>query len=64
MNHNVFPDGYLEFLNVFLLGEGEMTIHTYEEYPQFMAIDENDNLIAVTASEEKDGFFGFIENIF
>lgn len=65
MNHNVFPDGYHKFLNTFLLGEEEMNVHTYEEYPQFMAVDKNDNLVAVTASEEKsNGFFGFIENLF
>ena len=63
MNHNVFPAGYLRFLNEFLAAEETVTIHTFEEYPQFLAIDGNENLVAVTASEEKDGIFSFITNL-
>ena len=64
MNHNVFPNGYDKFVNVFLASEERMTVHTYEEYPQFMAIDENDQLIPVTAEEDANGFIAFFEKVF
>lgn len=64
MNHNVFPLGYHRFLNAYLAADERINVNTYEEYPQFMAIDENENLIPVTANEEKNsGFLGFISNL-
>ncbi len=60
INHNAFPEGYNEFLNNFMLAEERITVHTYSHYPQFMAIDENENLIPVTTPKEKGGIFDFI----
>ncbi len=64
LNHNDFPHGYDKFINVYLAAEETITVHTYEEYPQFMAVDGNDELVPVAAEEEKGGIIGFIENLF
>ncbi len=64
MNHNVFPAGYHEFLNAFASSEERITVHTYSQYPQFMAVDKNENLIPVTAKEEKGSITGFLADIF
>lgn len=65
MSHSVFPAGYVKFLNTYFLAENEMTVHTYAEYPQFMAIDKEENLIAVTSPEEKNGgILGLLASIF
>lgn len=65
MSHSVFPAGYLKFLDTYFLAENEVTVHTYEEYPQFMAADKEENLIPVTPAEEKsNGFLGFFSELF
>lgn len=65
MSHSVYPEGYLKFLNTYFLSDERITVHTFEEYPQFMAIDEEENLIPVTKTEEKDsGLLGFFSSIF
>lgn len=64
MNHNVFPAGYHKFLNTYLSADDRLTVHTYSEYPQFMAIDSNEQLIPVTAENEKNGIDEFFDLIF
>lgn len=63
MNHNVFPEGYHKFLNTYLFAEERIDVHTFSEYPQFMAVDKEENLIPVSASVKKGGFLGFISSI-
>lgn len=36
MEHNTFPEGYVLFINKFLTTEDQITVHTFEEYPQFL----------------------------
>ena len=66
MNHNDFPSEYDKFVNRFLLDKEEnVNVFTYEEYPQFMEVDENRNLVPVAEpEEEKNGFFGFFASLF
>lgn len=63
MNHNVFPADYNKFINTYLLAEERITVHTYSQYPQFMAIDEDENLIPVTASEKRGGLIEVITSV-
>lgn len=64
ISHSVFPAGYLKFIDTFFLAENEVNVHTYEEYPQFMAIDKEENLIPVTPAKETGGILGFLSSIF
>ena len=65
LSHSDFPDEYEKFINVFLLSEEEITVGTYEEYPQFMTFDENGSLIPVEKPEkENKSFFDFFASLF
>lgn len=60
--HSDMPDDYRVFLNTFFMAEEEMTVSTYEEYPQFMKLVD-DQLVPVEKQEELDGFFGFVSTL-
>ena len=63
LNHNDMPDDYRIFLNTYFMSEERMTVSTYEEYPQFMKLDDG-NLVPVKEKEEEPkGFFGFISSL-
>ncbi len=63
--HSDFPDGYNKFINTFLISEERITVMSYEEYPQFMTLDENGELIPVSEPEEKiTGLSGLLASIF
>lgn len=65
LNHNDFPESYHIFLNTFFFAEERITVSTYEEYPQFMKINNDGNLVPVEESkEDAHGFFGFISSLF
>ena len=62
--HSDFPECYYIFLNTFFFAEERITVSTYDEYPQFMKIDKNGNLIPVEEKkDESKGFFGFISSL-
>ncbi|MBO5859467.1 MAG: hypothetical protein J6R20_06785 [Clostridia bacterium] len=62
LNHNDMADAYASFLNVYFLSEEEMSVHTYEEYPQFMKIVDG-NLVPVEENEESEGILNFFKSI-
>jgi hypothetical protein len=46
MNHNDFNSGYLEFINCAITFDGQPTIESNENYPQFMQYS-NGELVAI-----------------
>lgn len=42
MDHNTFPEEYVLFINTFLTTEEQITVHSFEDYPQFLKPDGNE----------------------
>lgn len=55
LEHGDFPQGVDNFINEILVYNGEMTIDTYEAYPQYLDYDyETDSLSPVTGLDDGD----------
>lgn len=54
MMHTWYTDGYNEFVYKLIYTEGQETIHTYEEYPQFLVNNQETEALEPLTAENSD----------